>query len=64
MQQRHQTFHKTDLEMVFSMLDEAATAAIACRQNAQGLDDDGGAARKGSRIAGEARGRHFLQCCH
>ena len=55
---------KTDLEMVFSMLEEAATAAIACRQNAQGLDDDGGAARKGSRIAGEARGRHFLQCCH
>jgi prophage antirepressor-like protein len=50
--------YKTDLEMVFSMLEEATTAAIACRQqNTQGLDDDGGAARKGSRIAGEARGR-------
>lgn len=49
--------YKTDLEMVFSMLDEAATAAIACRQNTQGLDDEGGAARKGSSIAGEAQGR-------
>jgi hypothetical protein len=48
---------KTDLGTIFSMLGEAATAAIACRLNDQGLDGCGITARKGSRIAEEARER-------
>ncbi|MFZ5760561.1 MAG: Bro-N domain-containing protein [Thermodesulfobacteriota bacterium] len=47
--------HMTDLELIFSMLGEAATTEIARRQDAQGLGENKTAARKGGRIAGEAR---------
>lgn len=47
--------YKTDLDTIFAMLGEAATAAIACRNQAQGLDDCRATARKGGGIAGEAR---------
>lgn len=47
--------HMTDLELIFSMLGEAATTEIARRQDAQGFGENKTAARKGGRIAGEAR---------
>lgn len=47
--------HMTDLELIFSMLGEAATTEIARKQDAQGLPENKVAARKGGRIAGEAR---------
>jgi hypothetical protein len=45
----------TDLELIFSMLGEAATTEIARKQDAQGFSENKTAARKGGRIAGEAR---------
>jgi len=45
----------TDLELIFSMLGEAATTEIARKQDAQGFAKNKGAARKGGRIAGDAR---------
>jgi len=47
--------HMTDLELIFSMLGEAATTEIARKQDAQGFPENRGAAHKGGRIAGEAR---------
>ncbi|WP_031388717.1 BRO-N domain-containing protein [Desulfonatronum thiodismutans] len=47
--------HMTDLELIFSMLGEAATTEIARKQDAQGFVENKGAARKGGRIAGDAR---------
>jgi len=47
--------HMTDLELIFSMLGEAATTEIARKQDAQGFPENQVAARKGGRIAGEAR---------
>ncbi len=47
--------HMNDLELIFSMLGEAATTEIARKQDAQGLSENKTAARKGGRIAGEAR---------
>jgi hypothetical protein len=47
--------HMTDLELVFSMLGEAATTEIARRQDVQGFGENRTAARKGGSIAGEAR---------
>lgn len=47
--------HFTDLELIFSMLGEAATTEIARKQDAQGFPENRVAARKGGRIAGEAR---------
>lgn len=47
--------HMTDLELIFSMLGEAATTEIARRHNAQGFGQNKTASRKGGRIAGEAR---------
>jgi hypothetical protein len=47
--------HMTDLELIFSMLGEAATTEIARKQDAQGFVENKGAARKGGRIAREAR---------
>jgi hypothetical protein len=47
--------HMTDLELIFSMLGEAATTEIARRRDAQGFGENKTAARKGGRIAGEAR---------
>jgi hypothetical protein len=45
----------TDLELIFSMLGEAATTEIARKQDAQGFRENKTAARKGGRIAGGAR---------
>jgi hypothetical protein len=47
--------HMSDLELIFSMLGEAATTEIARRQDARGFGENKTAARKGGRIAGEAR---------
>lgn len=47
--------HMNDLELIFSMLGEAATTEIARKQDTQGFGENKVAARKGGRIAGEAR---------
>ncbi|MDK9706619.1 MAG: Bro-N domain-containing protein [Desulforhopalus sp.] len=47
--------HMTDLELIFSMLGEAATTEIARKQDAQGFGENKIASHKGGRIAGEAR---------
>jgi DNA-damage-inducible protein D len=47
--------HMNDLELIFSMLGEAATTEIARKQDAKGFGENKVAARKGGRIAGEAR---------
>lgn len=47
--------HMTDLELIFSMLGEAATTEIARKQDAQGFPENKIAARKGGKIAGDAR---------
>jgi len=49
--------HMTDLELIFSMLGEAATTEIARKQDAQGFGENRTAARKGGRIAGDARAK-------
>jgi hypothetical protein len=47
--------HMNDLELIFSMLGEAATTEIARKQDAQGFGENKVAARKGGKIAGDAR---------
>lgn len=47
--------HMTDLELIFSMLGEAATTEITRTQDAQGFDENRTAAGKGGKIAGDAR---------
>ena len=47
--------HMDDLELIFSMLGEASTTKIARNKNAQGFDENKTAAKKGGKIAGEAR---------
>lgn len=47
--------HMTDLELIFSMLGEAATTEITRKQDARGFGENRTVARKGGRIAGEAR---------
>ena len=47
--------HMTDLELIFSMLGEAATTEITRKQDAQGFPENRVAARKGGKIAGDAR---------
>jgi hypothetical protein len=47
--------HMTDLELIFSMLGEAATTEIARTRDAQGFVENRTAARKGGKIAGDAR---------
>jgi hypothetical protein len=53
--------HMTDLELIFSMLGEAATTEITRTQDAQGFDENRTAAGKGGRIAGEAREKLELE---
>lgn len=53
--------HMTDLELIFSMLGEAATTEIARKQDTQGFTENRVAARKGGRIAGEAREKLELE---
>ncbi len=47
--------HMTDLGLIFSMLGEAATTEIARKQDAQGFPENKVSARKGGKIAGDAR---------
>ncbi len=47
--------HMTDLELIFSMLGEAATTEIARNVDAQGFNKNKTVARKGGNIAGGAR---------
>jgi hypothetical protein len=47
--------HMTDLELIFSMLGEAATTEIARNREAQGFPQNRVAAKDGGRVAGNAR---------
>jgi len=47
--------HMTDLELIFSMLGEAATTEIARNKDVKGFEENRTAARKGGNIAGNAR---------
>ena len=47
--------HMTGLELAFTILGEAATTEITRQEDAQGFDKNQVAARKGDRIAGNAR---------
>ncbi|MCK4729945.1 MAG: Bro-N domain-containing protein [Candidatus Aenigmarchaeota archaeon] len=47
--------HMNDLELIFTMLGEASTTKIAKNLDAQGFERNKTAARKGGRIAGNAR---------
>lgn len=47
--------HMTDLELIFSMLGEAATTEITRTQNAQGFPENKVAANQGGTVAGNAR---------
>ncbi len=47
--------HMGDLELIFSMLGEAATTEITRTQDAQGFGENRSAAHKGGLIAGDAR---------
>jgi len=47
--------HMTDLELIFTMLGEAATTEIARNRDAQGFHPNKAAARDGGTIAGNAR---------
>jgi hypothetical protein len=47
--------HMTDLELIFSMLGEAATTEIARNRDAQGLPQNKQAAHAGGTVAGNAR---------
>ena len=47
--------HMSDLELIFTMLGEASTTEIAKNTNAQGFNQNKVAARKGGKVAGNAR---------
>ena len=47
--------HMTDLELIFSMLGEAATTEIARNRDAQGFPQNQKAAHAGGKVAGNAR---------
>lgn len=47
--------HMDDLELIFSMLGEAATTEIAKTKNTQGFTENKEVAQKGGRVAGRAR---------
>ena len=47
--------HMDDLELIFTMLGEASTTKIARSKNAQGFPENKTAAKKGGKIAGDAR---------
>ena len=55
LQQENLRDHMTDLELIFSMLGEAATKEIAVNRDAQGFDENRNAAKMGGRIARNAR---------
>ncbi len=47
--------HMTDLELIFTMLGEASTTEIAKNKDAQGFEENKEVAKKGGKIAGDAR---------
>ncbi|MEW5937620.1 MAG: phage antirepressor protein, partial [Candidatus Thermoplasmatota archaeon] len=47
--------HMNDLELIFTMLGEAATTEIARERNARGFDENKEAAKEGGSVAGDAR---------
>ena len=47
--------HMTDLELIFSQLSEAATTEIAKNDDAQGFSENKNAAKRGGKVAGDAR---------
>ena len=47
--------HMTDLELIFTMLGEASTTEIAVNKDSQGFSENKTAAKKGGKIAGNAR---------
>ncbi|MEK6818352.1 MAG: phage antirepressor protein, partial [Nanoarchaeota archaeon] len=47
--------HMDDLELIFTMLGEAATTRITKTKDSQGLDENKIAARQGGEVAGNAR---------
>lgn len=53
--------HMTDLELIFTMLGEASTTAIARTQDAQGFIQNKDAAQRGGAIAGIARNKLELE---
>lgn len=53
--------HMNDLELIFSMLGEASTTKITRNRNAQGFIENKIAARKGGKIAGDARRKLELE---
>jgi hypothetical protein len=55
LQQENLRDHMTDLELIFSMLGEAATKEITVNRDARGFDENKSAAKIGGKIAGDAR---------
>ncbi|MDR1168729.1 MAG: Bro-N domain-containing protein [Heliobacteriaceae bacterium] len=55
--------HMTDLELIFTMLGEASTKEIAQNTNAQGFNQNRTAAKKGGKIAGDARKQLEIESC-
>ena len=53
--------HMDDLELIFTMLGEASTTKITKGKNAQGFVQSKDAARKGGKIAGDARRKLELE---
>jgi len=53
--------HMTDLELIFTMLGEASTTKIAQSRNALGFSENKSAAKKGGKIAGDARKKLELE---
>lgn len=47
--------HRTDLELIFSMLGEASTTEIVCSLDTRGFDENKHVARQGGSVAGRAR---------
>lgn len=47
--------HMTDLELIFSMLGEAATTAITKKEHPQGFTENKKVSKRGGNVAGEAR---------
>ena len=47
--------HMTDIELIFTMLGEATTRNKAVEKDAQGCEENRGAAKEGGRAAGKAR---------
>ena len=54
-QKENLRYHMTDLELIFTMLGEAATTEIARNKDARGFPENKSAAKEGGSVAGRAR---------